>query len=430
MTKKEVALIAHTLDASGKFRVYNDMLFFKSVRGWMPTTGNNEFQFYQDILKKIPKSKEMLDSDIKTIYKTLKAKADVQYMSNKTVIRTPTKSIDVRNGKITKADPNEISIGIAVEYDEKASPVKWWDDVLETSIPNEDSRKAYYEMLGLSMITDKRHEVSYWITGPAGTGKSTVILSVINGIHKSYNISSLEPSEWRTEAQSFNLIANKLINLSSDNSNNKRLETGVFKKLASGERVVANVKYLAPMAFENTALLISIGNDMPVITEKTGGPFRRMISIPMNVKVDKSKKNINIKEEIASNKDGVLDWIVKNAVESVIALYKRGYPTIPAESIEMIKRIKYDNSGVRGWLESDMVLTLIRLAKERGGHGIKWKNLTEAYNSWATRNGFSKSNSTTVRNEMKYIIDSGDLPPHLELYKRNNAKYLRTKEEE
>lgn len=416
--------LTNSLLTSGKFKVFNGTLFINTKsRGWIPTTADG-FNLVKDVLEKF--STEIMDNDIKSIINTIQMRAEIQYNNDKTIITTPTQRIDVKTGNITPRKLGELALDVAHDYNANAKAVDWWDKAIEMAIPAEDARKAYYEMLGLSMITDKRFEVSYWFTGTGGTGKSTIVGTVVDALHKKHNVSKLEPAEWKTTSPFFYTMANKLVNISTDDSANKTIETGTFKKLASGEELLANIKYYAPIKFQNTALLISVGNNMPVITEKTTGPFRRMIPIKMDVIVKAENKNINIKEEIEQNKDGVLDYIMKKAVEAVIEVYKTAKPTFPAESIDAIEEMKEFNSGLRTFFKTDRIKTLLNsYALGAEGYGLSRTDIAQNYNAWAKEQGFMTSNTNNISKEINDMVKHDELKAYgLKEYVRDNKKYL------
>lgn len=430
MKKDTKIQIIDTLRDSNKVVLFNGELYFNSKEGWK-SLSNDELHLYRDILVKFEKD-GWLAKDIEDVEKTLIKQVKPISIKGGTTIYTPDFKFDVMKdiwaAEQTEYDKEKIKLSIAHNPATDMTELKWWDDMLNTAFQgDQDAIKAYYEMLGLSMIPDKRHEVSYWITGPGGTGKSTIIGSVVEGLHLYRNTSHLEPSDWSSSSYVFHQMANKLVNISTDNTNNKKLETGIFKKLASGEIVVANIKYKQPIQFNNTALLISVGNEMPVITEHTSGPFRRMIALPMTVKVAEETKNKNIKDEIRSNKDNVLGYITAKAIDAVSNLYKRGEPTIPKVSNAFMKEHKLDNDTVMQWLHEEKDTKIDREITHgsfvEGSYGATWNEMFITFNLWAKANNYQVIGKRKFIERFRFIINEGE-DLGIEIYSRNNKEYI------
>lgn len=423
MKSEELAIISTDMRSTGKFKVFNGALYVRTKKnGWIPAKGVKEFHFYNDALKKIVPN--VVHTDINTIYRTLFETVEQIELqeSDKTIITTPTQEIDVKTGKITPRNEDKIALSIKFDYNKDANRVEWWDESLNKVLPDEESQTAIYEMIGMSLITDKKFDVSYWIEGEGGTGKSTIILEPIQAIHHSFNRTSLEPSQWKTKDPLFYTMANKLVNISSDSSDNKKLETGVFKKLVSGEPVSADIKYLPPITFNNTALLISICNEMPIITEKSDGPFRRMIPIGFDIKIKQEDKDFYFRENIRKNKDGVIDWILKKSVEAVIDVYKRGAPTMPKKSEKKLEDIKDSNSVVRQWLkESHTEKSIKTFLSGSKAFGMPLSEAHIQINNWAKTNGYFPKKK---HNNFQQLRKEIGLSKKYNLYKRNNKEYI------
>lgn len=427
MKKTDREIIIDKLSNSGKFSVFNGEMFFKSKGGWKSIT-QNEMHLYNDILKHI--QRDGWDyNDISVVEKSIERRTVPINIKTNACIYTPNYFIDLEekgySRKLTDEEKDSFNLSIGIDPVVDMEPVEWWDKMLSKALNGEeDAITAYYEMIGLSMITDKKHEVSYWITGKAGTGKSTIVNSVLEGIHHRRNVSHLEPNEWSSNSPFFYTMANKLVNISSDNANEKSLETGAFKKMASGEKVSANIKFKNPIEFVPTALLISIGNSMPIIKESTDGPYRRMIMLNMNNKIDKNDKNINIKKEIVGNKDRVLDYIVFKALDAVTRLYEspNNEPTKPQMSRDSIREQKMFNDNAYEFfiVETAILDELFKTCLENTG--LNWKEIFKEYKDWCTESNSRSYGRNNFIKHAKRAIEEENLP--YKIKNINNKEYL------
>lgn len=377
-------------------------------------------------------------------HKTVKDTYSTTYMQTKNspygeelAIYTKTKRITFgSNGDpiIEERDANSLRQyvpEIAVEYipDEefKTNP-KWFVDAVKHAFRNdEETMEAYFQMIGLALYPYREAEVSYWFEGPAGTGKSTIVSVVLESIlDKQRDISALTPSQWDENQFMLQGMMGKKVNLTSDDSYKGVFEAGTFKKLVSGESITANIKNRDAVKFKAMALLVSIGNSAPNIKEVSDGPYRRMIKIMMDNKIV-GDKNINIKKDIAGNKDGVLNLILNMAIKSITKLIKANYqPVIPARSVVNMMEQKIADQPIRQWFLDFDVEHLKRTGSAvLTPYGMKLTVAYEQYYAlWVKNSGYKPKGKHEFLRELRNLLGE-NLRADIELYNRNNVQYMR-----
>ena len=106
------------------------------------------------------------------------------------------------------------------------------------------------------------------------------------------------------------VLANKLVNYASEI--NGKLETDVFKQMASGEPIEARLPYGNPMILKEYAKLIFNCNELPKDVEHTNAYFRRFLIIGFDVTIPEDKQDKQLPQKIIQNElSGVFNWILK-----------------------------------------------------------------------------------------------------------------------
>ena len=197
------------------------------------------------------------------------------------------------------------------EYEPEATaPLfqKYLDEVL----PNKDKQKVFAEFCGYIFIKPSvlKLEKMLILLGTGANGKS-VFFEILNALLGSENISnySLQSLTNDTGYQRAK-IGNKLVNYASELKS--KLETDVFKQIASGEPIEARLPYGEPFILNEYAKLVFNCNTLPKDVEHTTAFFRRFMIIDFNVTIPDSKKDTQLANKIIDNElSGVFNWILK-----------------------------------------------------------------------------------------------------------------------
>ena len=193
---------------------------------------------------------------------------------------------------------------------ESQAPIfqKYLDDVL----PDKDKQKVLAEYCGyiFTKTSVLKLEKMLILYGTGANGKS-VFFEIINALLGTENVSNYTLQSLTNENGYYRVkISNKLVNYASEI--NGKLETDIFKQLASGEPVEARSPYGEPFILNEYAKLIFNCNELPKDVEHTNAFFRRFLIIDFNVtipenKQDKELANYIIKHELS----GVFNWILQ-----------------------------------------------------------------------------------------------------------------------
>jgi len=195
-------------------------------------------------------------------------------------------------------------------YDEKASN-ELFLNYLDSVLPNKETQKTLQEIAGYMFINDLKLELSFFLFGTGGNGKS-VFFEILNGVIGQDNISSYS-LESLTDEQGYHRarIKDKLINYGTDVKLSK-IDPAMFKTLSSGEPIEARLPYQEPFIMRDYAKLIFNVNRLDNANiEHTNGFYRRILIIPFVQTINENEQDKDLPKKILKNKAGVLNWIIE-----------------------------------------------------------------------------------------------------------------------
>ena len=209
---------------------------------------------------------------------------------------------------------------------------------LNRVLPDADCQRVLSEFMGYVFISPSKLklEKALLLYGSGANGKS-VVFEVFTALLGANNVGhcslqSLTDEKGYHRAQ----LANKLVNYASEISG--KLESNIFKQLASGEPIEARLPYGQPFILKDYAKLIFNCNELPTDVEHTNAYFRRFTIVPFTVTIPESEQDKQLSAKIiASELSGVFNWILSGlrrlldqgrftdaeAVRNQIDIYKR-----------------------------------------------------------------------------------------------------------
>jgi putative DNA primase/helicase len=197
------------------------------------------------------------------------------------------------------------------EYQPEAtSPLfqKYLDEVL----PDPEKQRVFAEYCGYIFIKPSvlKLEKMLILFGSGANGKS-VFFEILNALLGAENVSNYSLQSLTNDNGYFRAkIGNKLVNYASEI--NGRLETDIFKQMASGEPIEARLPYGEPFILTEYAKLIFNCNELPKDVEHTNAYFRRFMIIGFDVTISEKRQDKQLSNKIIQNElAGVFNWILK-----------------------------------------------------------------------------------------------------------------------
>ncbi|WP_458397850.1 phage/plasmid primase, P4 family [Anaerotignum sp.] len=192
------------------------------------------------------------------------------------------------------------------------------DSVLNSLACNERKvRLLLEEVIGYTFYRRNELRKAFMLKGKRHNGKST-FLDMLGYLLGEDNISALDLADLSHEYKAAGLFG-KLANLGDDIEDEFIPSAGLFKKIVSGDRMNANVKFAAPIEFNPYCKLIFSGNTIPRLGRgrDSDAIIDRLIIVPFNASFNKNTEGFSpfIKYQLRTKE--CMEYLVRIGVEGL-----------------------------------------------------------------------------------------------------------------
>lgn len=192
------------------------------------------------------------------------------------------------------------------------------DDVLNRlACQDPQVRLLLEELIGYTFYRRNELRKAFMLKGKKHNGKST-FLDMLAHLLGEDNISALDLGDLSHEYKAAGLFG-KLANLGDDIEDEFIPSAGIFKKIVSGDRMNANVKFAAPIEFNPYCKLIFSGNTIPRLGRgrDSDAIIDRLIIVPFNASFSRSTEGFSpfIKYQLRSEE--CMEYLVRIGIEGL-----------------------------------------------------------------------------------------------------------------
>lgn len=255
--------------------------------------------------------------------------------------------LDIRDMSFNEHTPSYLStVQLNVEYNPQVDCPqfkKFLNEVLDCKlIP------LVQEIVGYLLTTNTASQKAFVFWGPARTGKSTLLWVVEYLLLGKKNVSNIPWQEIGDKFKTAELLG-KLANVFSDLPSKSIDDTGIFKVVTGEDYLMAEKKNKNPFKFKPFARLVFSCNELPRnYVDRTEGFYRRLIIVPFNRQIEKSKIDKALKYKFQEEKEGILNW----ALEGLKRLYENNFEFSENELTDGVKKeYKRENNNVISFVE-------------------------------------------------------------------------------
>lgn len=355
-------------------------------------------KYYDDVYEK--QLEKMIHDECDKNLQEHQRKEVIKFIKLKTVIKSELlnknwNEIVVKNGILNLKDmklyPHSSlsynTIYIDYDYHEVPEYSKTADTFLnQLSNKEPDKRTLLLEVIGYCLLQKCPMGKFFIFCGTGKTGKST-FLNMITNLVGDKNASFLSFNDLEKEYLNVGLRG-KLINIGDDINFKGLQDTSMLKKLVVGQKILANRKYLEPVAFKNFATLIFSTNKMPTINDRTTGLYRRMCIINMDCVIEKPDPFF-----LLNFTDTDYEYLLSKSVEALMNMLKRNSFTENEESIQSLQRFRTEQSSVLMFIK-DTDCTRLSLDREPANQ------VYEEYRNWCKQAGYNPFNKGNFDKEL------------------------------
>lgn len=229
-------------------------------------------------------------------------------------------TVDLRHAGLLDHDRSQlITRTTKIDYDPLASS-QLWDRVLSEACGGDAELSAYIQRaVGYSLIGLPLERAFFFLHGPPGTAKSTLI----DAIHAALGeyVEEADFDTWLLKAQTGGnrgdlvRLAGARIVTSREARPGAKWDESLIKRITGGDPLTVAAKYENEVTYHPGFSLIFAANDAPSAREDDEGFWVRMRRIPLTSAIPVERQNKRLKQELKrpEHSQAILAWAVKGA---------------------------------------------------------------------------------------------------------------------
>lgn len=233
-------------------------------------------------------------------------------------------TIDLRTGNLLDHDRNNMMTKLApVEWQGLSAKLPLWEQFLDDATDGDKDLQTFLQRaVGYSLTGDASEEVLFFVHGPGAAGKST-FMEAIRGVLSDYsNTADFETFIKRNGTggprNDIARLAGSRLVASVEVDEGKALAEGLIKSITGGEKVSARFLYKEAFEFLPTFKLWLVANDTPDVKSSDAAMWRRILRVPFDHVVPKSKRDPKLKAQLRDPDvagPGILAWAVQGCLD-------------------------------------------------------------------------------------------------------------------
>ncbi len=233
--------------------------------------------------------------------------------------------------------------------------------------------------------------------GPSGSNGKSTLLNMLRQMVGDENASYLSLQD---TAQRFRLmeVYGKAANIGDDIPDSVLLDSSLFKKLATGETVVAEKKGQDPVSFRSYAKFFFALNNLPPVKDKSEAFFSRILLVPLNADFSTAgKRDAGLKDRVWTQEE--MEYLVMLSMDGLKRLISQGRFTQPTCVIRAMQEYQLENNPILGFL--DEYTNLVGQPTEKVYHDFRRWCEDNGHRNVTTRKRFTKEvcRQTGLRSE-------------------------------
>jgi putative DNA primase/helicase len=314
---------------------------------------------------------------------------------DKNIINVKNGLFDISTFTLRSHTPDYISTTqIPIEYSSDAKCPQWQQFLHEVTNGDKEQIRLLRQICGYCLTSDVEFHKAFILYGTGRNGKGTFskVLSKIVGEENTSNI------DLNTLNKQFGLtgIIGKKLNIIDEISGNY-FESDVIKKIISGQRMSADIKYQKlPTEFDPIAKVVFSVNELPKINDTTPGLYERFILIPFTRHF--TNPDLHLIGKLTSELPGILN----DSIEALKDLRECGQFNETKKNIELLNEFKSENSPILEFLRSKYTPALDD--EERVKYRQDGMEMYRAYGEYCRLYGYKQKNYANFMKELMHTF--------------------------
>lgn len=224
------------------------------------------------------------------------------------------------------------------EYDPSATCELWVKFLNDVMLGNKETITFIQQAVGYSFLKDIPTAALFLLIGEGSNGKSVFIITIQN-LFGEENVANINLHQMSNEYYIQDLFG-KMVNLSSESSHKKRIDTEIIKAAVAGDWISGRLPYKQPSKFKPYAKHFLSINTIPKNDDLTHGWERRIYPIEFNRVFSKEEADKQMSNKLSKELSGIFNW----ALEGYRSLRNKGYIFTESASIDQAKE-NYKNQS-------------------------------------------------------------------------------------
>lgn len=280
----------------------------------------------------------------------------------------------------------------AAYYEAKRSAL--WEETINVALAGDKEVIDYLQLAFGSALFGIAHEHAfYYLHGPGGTGKTTVLEAVRHVLGSYAGVADpesfmLSPSAnpGGTRADLADLRGKRFV-ISTEIAQGAKFSTSTVNRLTGNDSVTVRVPYARGMlTFKPEWTLFFAANHFPTVSAtKRDGFWRRVKVIPFDHKLTQAEMNPVLPHLLAQREhmEGIMAWLIEGAARwwTTYGSQKRAMPA-PREVEDQVEHQQEESDPLAGFYSTLRFDDDARVSKA---------DLHQYYLGWATANGIKQT---------------------------------------
>ena len=231
-----------------------------------------------------------------------------------------------------------------------------YDKLMDTTLDkiccnDPEIRMLIEEMLGACFYSSSTvgGGKSFFLTGAKGNGKST-LLDIIKIVLGKNNYSSLDLKEIDERFKTVMLFG-KLANIGDDIDSGYKSSTSIFKKIVTGNTIVAEYKGENSFEFDPYATLIFSVNEPPRINDPTGAVQRRLQIIPLKAQFSETDADYDPEIKFKLERQAAIEYVAALGVDGLKRVLKNKRYSQSKKVKAELEEYEFENNPVLIFIE-------------------------------------------------------------------------------
>ena len=272
-----------------------------------------------------------------------------------------------------------------------------WNHFLATSLQGDaESIAMLQEWFGYCLTPDTSLQRFLMFEGEGSNGKS-VICAALTALLGQSNVSHV-PLEMFGKDFVLTQTLGKLANIAAEVGELDKMAEGVLKSFTAGDRMTFNRKRKDLIEAVPTARLVLSTNNLPRVSDKSNGLWRRMLLLELTYVVPEEERIIGMDKSSWWIKSGELPGILLWSLAGLQELRRYRKFTIPDRSRARKEAYQRESNPLRIFLTERYEETNSR------DDTVPTDELYKAYSEWCKANGLHAMSSVSLGKEINRIF--------------------------